>query len=220
MDTDDTTSADTTSPFLNLPGELRNRIYRLYFEDFEEQMSRRFAYNKSEMSPQFLALMHTNREVRSEAGSIFYKEFAPVHSFSCPTDQPIEAVVLTRIRDVCSLISIRDEQMRISIRCTPSWKDHRRSVHDKDDAWRSREIVAFARSLWVHLAGNAGPLKSTHRQHSSSSCAAERTVEVRAGEDFLVRYRLQNVREDGNFLYVEGPMAEMDWSKEKGSWSF
>lgn len=183
-------------------------------------MSRRFAYNKSEMSPQFLALMHTNREVRSEAGSIFYKEFAPVHSFSCLTDQPIEAVVLTRIRDVCSLISIRDEQMRISIRCTPSWKDHRRSVHDKDDAWRSREIVAFARSLWVHLAGNAGPLKSTHRQHSSSSCAAERTVEVRAGEDFLVRYRLQNVREDGNFLYVEGPMAEMDWSKEKGSWSF
>jgi hypothetical protein len=214
MNTTETTSTNTTSPFLILPGELRKRIYRLYFEDFEEQMSRRFTYRKSKMSPNFLALMHTDREVRSEAGPIFYKEFASFHSFSCPIDQPIEAVVLSQIRDVCSLISIRDEQMRISIRCTPSRKDHRSSVHDKDDAWGSREIVAFTRSLWVHLA------RSTHRQNSSSSCAAESTVEVHAGEDFLVRYRLQNAREDKNFLHVEGPLAEVDWSKEKGSWSF
>ena len=45
------TTTITSSPFLKLPGELRNRVYHLYFEDFEEQMSRRFLYNESKMSP-------------------------------------------------------------------------------------------------------------------------------------------------------------------------
>ena len=183
-------------------------------------MSRRFAYNKFKTSPKFLALMHTNREGRSEAGSIFYKEFVPFHSLPCPTDQPIEAVVLSRIRDVCSLISIRDEQMRISICCTPSWKDYRVDVNDGDDARRRREIEAFARLLLTVLARRAGPLKTTPRQQPSSSGAADNTVEVRAGEGFLVRYRGQGVLEGENFLYAEGPLAEVGWSKEKGRWSF
>jgi hypothetical protein len=128
--------------------------------------------------------------------------------------------MLTRIRDVFSLTSIHDEQMRISVCCTPSWTDHRRSVHDKDDGWRGRESVAFARSLWVHLARRAGPLKVTPRQHSSFTCAADITVELSAGEDFLVKHRVQNLCEHENFLYVEGPLVEVNWSKEKGSWSF
>jgi hypothetical protein len=53
-------------------------------------MSRSFTYNKSKMSPNFLALMHTSREVLSEADSIFCKELAPIHYFLSPTDQPAD----------------------------------------------------------------------------------------------------------------------------------
>lgn len=155
------TTIIASSPFLKLPGELRNRIYRFYFEDFEEQMSRRFPYSESNMSPNFLAIMHTNRMVRSEAASVFYKEIVPFHSFTCPTDQPIEAVMLTRIRDVCSLISIRDAHVSISIRCTPSWKDHGDAWHRNNDTWRGREIRAFASCALVQVAYTARPPRLT-----------------------------------------------------------
>lgn len=108
-------------------------------------------YSKTKMSPNHLALMHTNRMIRFEAGSALYKKVAPFHSFTCPTDQPIEAVMLTRIRDVCSLVSIRDAQIRLSIRCTPNWKDYGGARNSGDDGWRSREVKAFASSALVQV---------------------------------------------------------------------
>jgi hypothetical protein len=220
------TTTITSSPFLRLPGELRNRIYRLYFEDFEEQMSRRFPYSKSKMSPNYLALMHTNRMIRSEAGSVFYKEVAPFHSFTCPTDQPIEAVILTRVRDVCSLISIRDAHMRISIRCTPSWTDHGDTTFPWFDRWRRREINAFANCAWLRIFYTELPPKPTpndalewlhNAQASWYSCASDHTNEARGTTDFLVKYRDEGAREDENFVHIEGPLVDVNW---KHSWNF
>jgi len=216
----------TSSPFLKLPGEIRNRIDRFYFEDFDEQMSCRFAYNKSKMSPNFLALMHTNRMVRSEAGSVFYKEVAPFHSFTCPTDQPIEAVMLTRIRDVCSLISIRDAHMHISVRCTPSWKDHGSATSRGDDRWRRREIDAFTSRALIHLSYTArSPMLTKdeicqwmYNVHASwTSRASDHTKEALTTTGFLVKYRDEGERDDENFVHIEGSLAEVGWNS---GWDF
>lgn len=136
------------------------------------------------MSANLLALMHTNRVIRSEAGSILYKEIASFNSITCPTDQPIEAVILTRIRDVCSLISTHDAHMNISIRCTPSWKDYGRTEYRGHDRWRSREIKAFASCALVRVSQTARPPKLTREEASQrlhgvyaswSSCASDHT---------------------------------------------
>lgn len=221
----DTTKINS-SPFLKLPGEIRNRIYRRYFEDFDEQMSCRFAYSKSKMWPNFLALMHTNRMVRSESGSVFYKEVAPFHSFTCPADQPIEAVMLTRIRDVCSLIFIRDAHMRISIRCTPSWKNHRGVTLPGDDRWRRREIDAFTGRTLIHVSYTARSQMLTKDEvvqwmqnvHASwTSCSSDHTNEARTTTGFLVKYRNDGERDDENFVHIEGPLAEVGWTR---GWDF
>lgn len=218
-------ASDTTSPFCELPGELRNRIYRSYFEDFEEQMSRRFAYNKSRMTPTYLSIMHLNRKLRSEASSIFYKEVASFHCFPCPTDQPIEAVVLSRVRDVCALVSIRDVHMRISICCIPSWNEHLWAGSDREDKWRCGEIKAFANRTLIQISANATQSKIPFRALSSmpdtrSSCDTDRTTEARVATQFLIKYKVQGVREDENFIHIEGPLAEVDWRKRQGGWSF
>ena len=216
---------DNTSPFCKLPGELQNRIYQFYFEDFEEQMSCRFAYNKSRMTPAYLSIMHINRKLRSEASSIFYKEVAPFHCFPCPVDQPIEAVVLSRIRDVCSLVSIRDVHMRISVRCIPSWNGHIWADSDRGDTWRRREIKTFANHALVQISAFATqtqfPFRALTSQLGSwSSCDADRTAEARVEPGFLIRYQNQGVRADENFVYIEGPLAEVDWRKKSGGWAF
>lgn len=221
--TDETTIA--SSPFLKIPGELRNRIYRLYFEDFEEQMDRRFPYSKTKMTPNYLALLHTNRMIRSEAGSVFYKEVAPFHTFTCPTDQPIEAVMLTRIRDVCSLISIRDTQTPISIRCTPSWKDDGFALNSGEDRWRSREIGAFASSALLQVCYTKQPRKPTRDfmwkffgAHAYwSSRTADHTNVGRSKTGFLVKYRNDGERQGENFVQIEGPVAEVKWDR---GWNF
>ena len=182
-------------------------------------MSRRFPYSKTKMSPNFLALMHTNRMIRSEAGSIFYKEVAPFHSFTCPTDQTIAAVMLTRIRDVCSLVSVLDVHTRISIRCTPSWKDHGDVSNRNEDRWRRREISTFAIRAMTRVSYTALPPDPRDATlpwldsvcSSWSSCASDHTTEARTTTGFLVKYRCDGTREDENFVQIEGPLAEARW---------
>jgi hypothetical protein len=222
-----TTSANVTSPLLKLPGELRNRIYRIYFDDFEKQMSRRFVYNSMIMTPRYLALLHINRKLRSEAGSIFWKEIAPFHCFLCPVDQPIEAVMLSRIRDVCSLVSIRDVHMRISIDCTPSWTNLIETGFAglyNVDFWRRRELRQWLSSLLEHIERNAGPPSITNLQrHILDSTGPDRALDgtcVRRFADFLIGSKDQGVREGENFLHIEGPLAELDWSRDNGRWAF
>jgi hypothetical protein len=70
-------------PLMRLPGELRNQIYREYFNSVITQGTEDLHELQS-----CLNILHVNREVRSEAGSIFYEEyvrdpngpFAPAYS--------------------------------------------------------------------------------------------------------------------------------------------
>jgi hypothetical protein len=59
----------TTSRLANLSGELRNKIYRAYFDIFQQEKQKMI--NSRSTAPMFLNLLQVNRKIRSEAGSIF-----------------------------------------------------------------------------------------------------------------------------------------------------
>jgi len=92
------------SLFAKLPGELRrNRIYRAYFEDFREQKKKTLDIKKT--APTYLKLLHTDRMIRSEARSIFFKEYFCFDSFVAETDE-LEPAMEARIKAVCALVAL------------------------------------------------------------------------------------------------------------------
>jgi hypothetical protein len=134
--------------------------------------------------------------------------------------------MLTRIRDVCSLISIRDAHMHISIRCTPSWKDHGGVRFPGDDRWRRREINAFTGRTLIHVSYTARSPMLTKDEviqwmqnvHASwTSCASDHTSEALTTTGFLVKYRNDGERDDENFVHIEGSLAEVGWNS---GWDF
>lgn len=83
--TDSSVMTPPSMPFrlMDLPGELRNMIYYEYFNSFSTEATENTNdtnaiddSNKSLHALQpFLNILHANREVRSEAASIFYEEY-------------------------------------------------------------------------------------------------------------------------------------------------
>lgn len=99
------------SLFAKLPGELRNRIYRAYFEDSARQ--RKHTMDIKKAAPTFLNLFHTDRVIRAEATSVFFKEFLAVDSFFVPED--LELAIKSRIKSICALVAIRGVSLPLSI---------------------------------------------------------------------------------------------------------
>ncbi|GAB7335418.1 hypothetical protein MBLNU13_g07789t1 [Cladosporium sp. NU13] len=219
--TDTTTS--TSSPFLKLPRELRNRIYHHYFEDFEEQMSRRFHYNKSEMSPNFLALMHTNRMLRSEASSIFYREFVPFEQIPFAYQRETLDVVVDHIHALFTLLAIRDRNPRITGLCS---LNENGCISD-NECW---EAVFSARTLPAFIADETGeavvskafgdrPEEGEEPEEDyigCGTCGVEGCYEAQIGNDFFMKHRGHGPLKpstDGCFLYLEGPLARLNWDR-------
>lgn len=105
----------TTSLFMKIPGELRNRIYRDYFDDFQQERMDVIDFRR--LAPTFLNLLRTDHTIRTEAGSIFYKEYLPVDRHNIPwyLARPSEPTI-QRIKAISSLVSLRDTHMRVSLR--------------------------------------------------------------------------------------------------------
>jgi hypothetical protein len=61
-------------PLIRLPGELRNHIYREYFNLTSTWDSERTNDRLHALQP-CLNILHANRKLRSEAASIFYEEY-------------------------------------------------------------------------------------------------------------------------------------------------
>jgi hypothetical protein len=75
-DTDGAKSDNTAFPLMNLPPELRVKIYRHHFEDFicsKEFICTVWTANRQK----FLFLLQSSSQVRREAAPIFYKESLP-----------------------------------------------------------------------------------------------------------------------------------------------
>ena len=99
------------SLFAKLPGELRNRIYRLYFEDSARQ--RKHTMDIKKAAPTFLNLFHTDHMIRSEATSIFFKEFLSIDSFFAPMN--LEGAIMSRLKSICALAAIHKINLQLSI---------------------------------------------------------------------------------------------------------
>lgn len=67
--------------------------------------------------PRPLALLQTNRMLRSEASSIFYKEFAPFEQIPFAHRRETPDVVVNRIHALCKLLAMHDVKVRITVLC-------------------------------------------------------------------------------------------------------
>lgn len=74
---DNTTETAIASPFMNLPGELRNAIYQHYFEAiFESQgLEPSATCRRAESLKTALPILCASRVIRAEASSIFWIDF-------------------------------------------------------------------------------------------------------------------------------------------------
>jgi hypothetical protein len=74
---DNITNSATVSPFVNLPGELRNAIYNFYFETiFESQgLKSNAVCRRVESLWPALLVLRTSRAIRNEASSIFWIDY-------------------------------------------------------------------------------------------------------------------------------------------------
>lgn len=64
-------SCETPFPLMKLPGEMRNMIYRHYFDSFDMENMPGDLHKLQTC----LNILHSSRAVRSEAATIFYKEY-------------------------------------------------------------------------------------------------------------------------------------------------
>lgn len=111
----------TSSPktFLDLPGELRNQVYRQYFDNFQEERKIEISFKK--IASPYLNIIHANSKIRSEAASILYEEYLPTDSYENidpKTQRPrplMQCQIAQRIKDVFALVAIRDASLPMSI---------------------------------------------------------------------------------------------------------
>ena len=216
-------SANTNpSLFAKLPGELRNRIYRAYFEDSARQ--RKHTMNIKKAAPTFLNLFQTDRMIRSESTSIFFREFFSVDSSFAPQD--LEAAIMLRIKSICALVGVHDVELSLSITVQES------SVHGalynagvrSDFVGKLMRFVSNETNEWFtsstrpHQAEErrsphpSHDLRSEKRVHSSQSYRIERLHPSDAPIRFIYQSWYQNpINEDTD--------QGSPWSTLDSSWA-
>jgi hypothetical protein len=236
-------SADgNPSLFAKLPGELRNRIYRAYFEDSARQRKHTMDIRKAAST--FLNLFHTDGMIRSEATSIFFKEFLSVDSFFAPEN--LECAIKSRIKSLCALIAINGMNMPLSITVQESIvakgyyvREFRsdfvgklmRFITNETNEWFDRSAISK-----MPEEGTEPPSDNSMRLdsvvHSSHRYRIKR-IHPGAGatrwlgpilletadqyvhtQQFLgLQGAYQPIRKGADYLRVEGPLTELDWNK-------
>lgn len=233
--------------FTKLPGELRNRIYRAYFEDFVRQ--REYTINIRKAAPTFLNLLHADHMIRSEAVSIFFKEFLSVDSFFVPAN--LEGAIKLRIRAICALVAIHGISLPLSITVQQRTVDETghmpnmrsdfvgklmRFLTGETNEWFARSTDPKKPEEQTHLPSHPS-VRPESMVHSSRRYRIERLQPDAASsqrrallqqntvfnatanqhvhsQQFLgLQGAHQPDQESNDFLRVEGPLAELDWSK-------
>ena len=209
-------TADTTSLFARLPGELRNRIYRAYFKNFQDERYELERETLKNMAPDPLALLQTNRMLRSEASWIFYEEFAPFEQIPFAHQRETPDVVVNRIHALCTLLAMRDVNVRITVLCLMD----REGCMSDNECW---EAGFSARMIPEFIAEETGEVivpksfndRSTEEEGGGedldcSICGIDDFYEARIGDDFLIKHRSHGSPkppEDGCFFVYRGPVG-------------
>jgi hypothetical protein len=79
-----TTQPQTPFPLMRLPGELRNQIYREYFNTASSTQDTWTRSDHLDALQPCLPILHANSQLRSEAASIFYQEYVSEPNSSKP----------------------------------------------------------------------------------------------------------------------------------------
>lgn len=213
---------DASSLFAKIPGELRNRIYRAYFEDFQEERYRLEGETLKDMSPDPLALLQTNRMLRSEASSIFYEEFAPFEQIPFAHQRETPDVVVSRIHAFCTLLAMRDVDTRITVLCL---LDRDGCVSD-NECWEAGFSAIMLPKFIADETGEAVVSKAFNDRSDEvggegedldcSICGIDDFYEAQIGNAFFIKHRGHGSPKpprDGCFLYLEGPLARLNWNQ-------
>jgi hypothetical protein len=146
-----TTSSTGNNPslFAKLPGELRNRIYRTYFEDFREDKEQVLEIKQT--APDFFNLLHTDHMIRSEASSIFYEEHLCVDTFLALTDE-LEGAMEARIKSICELVAIYDIHLRVSVTGQEMITMNEKMVREMPFSWNDHTRCDFVNKLSHFIA--------------------------------------------------------------------
>lgn len=236
-------ASSNPSLFAKLPGELRNRIYRAYFEDSARQRKHTMDIRKAAST--FLNLFHTDRMIRAEASSIFFKEFLAVDSFFVPAE--LEVAIKSRIKSICALVAIRDMSLTLSITVQESvvgealYLSNTRSdfvgklmrfITNETNEWFARNTDS---EKPAGEEGTQSPSNQTVRSESMVHTSRHYRVERLHPDTGLARWTNPNInmtpdeyvrghqlglqgayqpiREGADFLRVAGPLTGLDWSK-------
>jgi len=195
----DAVSASTNpSLFAKLPGELRNRLYRAYFEDFREQ--KKETLDIKETASTYLNLLHTDRMIRSEASSIFFKEHFCLDSFVALTED-LEHAMESRIKAVCALVAVYDSHLPISITVYEMVSVHDWMVRQLPLAWKDsarrnlvNKIIRFiANKTHEVFVGRTG---SQQQPEVSEDSPYSHMVYVGRKVHVSPRYRIERVDPD------------------------
>lgn len=208
-------SSDPPRSFMDLPGELHNRIYRLYFDKFQQERKTQIFLRNTARA--YLNIIHANSKIRSEAAPIFYEEYL---RFDCYTPVLRPGVIhghlrqtrLTRrIQNLCALVALHDAHLPMSITigtmvdpvAVPYIIRHIASQTEQE--LLGNVYVEYREFRYLEEREKFNSLYNTHVPRGTH------VFERRIGEDFRVRNVLDTASHERNSLLIEGPLAQLDW---------
>jgi hypothetical protein len=203
-----TTPADPTIfPWARMPGEPRNRIYRAYFDIFQEE--KKNVINFEPMAPMFLNLLQADRKIFSEAGPIFYEECLPFDCFRYSKRTNSCSTILWRIQALSSFVALRDVHMRVSVQYLKS----NGGTEDFQMGFEVAKYISRATGDPIWAEQSRSCVSGWHEDDDWCWECDEHTYEQLIGGDFLVRYNGDGSTASEGSLFIEGTVAELDWSE-------
>lgn len=201
-------------PFMKLIGELRNRVYYYYFEDSAEKTCT--IEPATQNGPRtilcggairtYLPLIHSSRETRQEAGSIFFKTFlASRHNVIMVRTGP---ELLEQLRDICAVVKPWKQDLSLEI-CF-------------SNAWSHEHLTpAFFDAIVAHMAAQLDeperePIVPDFEKWKSGRRSLQRDAEFRIKMEFdggfSVVYACDDWADVEECSAIVGPLAEIDWA--------
>lgn len=216
----------SASPLARLPGEIRNRIFRAYFDMFAEETKQNVIYRPT--AAKFLNILHVNHIIRSEAGSIFDMEYLCVDNFA--TVGHFQDALWLRIRSICALVAIRNIHSHVSITCMMRTAPNHVPFPDgllfaleqqNFDFSRIAQRQDFTSWLWEFMCYNMGiesfsrffqPAQSRHRPFFPGKI--DLGTETFLGQDYILdceEFRDQAHGTVDTWICLSGRLAEILW---------
>lgn len=196
-------------PLMKLSAEIRLEIYRHYLDGIYEYQIADRVNHWYRTCRRFLALQQSSSQVRREAAPIFYKETfgSKLHHWVLKTYN-LQRWIL-RLQAMSQLLGQYNPDLQVSIECENTWVE---------SPSRPFEILSFVnRRVWgfVNLQLPRSRREKRIRKLVSRECKSHSEEQVGFEEtmgDFVVHYSSEPYSYWTEKLFIQGPLAKVDWS--------